>query len=51
MPAHLILQVLALVLLVLAALLEVPWPSPAPRYGHVLGWGGLAAFVASTMVT
>jgi hypothetical protein len=49
MPVHLVLQVLALVLLGLAALLEWPF-SPPTNYSHSLGWAGLAVFVASTMV-
>lgn len=52
MPVHLILLVVAFVLLLLAAVIEWPRPpSPASGYSHPLGWAGLAAFVASFMVT
>lgn len=52
MPFHLILLVLALVLLVVAAVLDWPrsGPEPQPRYGHALGWLGLASFVGSFLV-
>jgi hypothetical protein len=46
MATHQILQVVALVLLVLAALASWTWrPGWDHSYGHALGWAGLAFYV------
>lgn len=46
MATHQILQVVALVLLVLAALASWTWrPNWESAYGHALGWAGLAFYV------
>jgi hypothetical protein len=46
MATHQILQVVALVLLVLAALASWTWrPNWESSYGHALGWAGLAFYV------
>lgn len=53
MPLKLIFLVLALVLALLACLLEWPRsnpPAPGVGFGHPLGWLGLAALVASFLV-
>jgi hypothetical protein len=49
MSAHVVLLVVAVVLLVIAGLLEFPWNSTWPRtsLSHSLGWLGAAAGFAS----
>lgn len=53
MATHQILQVVALVLLAIAALASWSWRPDWPHAtaGHALGWGGLAFYVLAGLVT
>lgn len=51
MPLHLIFLVFALVLFIVAAILDSPWPpSTGHPGGHLFGWLGGAFLAASFMV-
>lgn len=52
MPVHDTLVIAAFILVLLAAVFELPFGAPWPpsAWSHVLGWLGLSLFILSTRV-